>query len=313
MKKYICIDIGGTAVKYGVIDENENFLIKKETPTKAGERKGPGIMECIKKLTGECLEEFPEAEGIAVSTAGMVDPEKGEIFYSSPLIPEWTGTKIKDILEEEFHIPCEVENDVNCAGLAESMSGAGKNARICVCLTIGTGIGGCIVINKEIFYGFSNSACEVGYMYLPDGIFQDTAASKSLVEKVEKQKKLQPGELNGKIIFDKAMAGDTECIHAIEEMADILGKGIANICYVLNPEVVILGGGIMSRREYWKLLLIKALNKYLVSGIAEKTTLTFAEYENNAGMLGAFYNYRNRQKGKQSANEILRKNSDTDN
>ena len=113
MKKYICIDIGGTAVKYGVIDENENFLIKKETPTKAGERKGPGIMECIKKLTGECLEEFPEAEGIAVSTAGMVDPEKGEIFYSSPLIPEWTGTKIKDILEEEFHIPCEVENDVN--------------------------------------------------------------------------------------------------------------------------------------------------------------------------------------------------------
>ena len=110
MKKYICIDIGGTAVKYGVIDENENFLIKKETPTKAGERKGPGIMECIKKLTGECLEEFPEAEGIAVSTAGMVDPEKGEIFYSSPLIPEWTGTKIKDILEEEFHIPCEVEN-----------------------------------------------------------------------------------------------------------------------------------------------------------------------------------------------------------
>ena len=179
MKKYICIDIGGTAVKYGVIDENENFLIKKETPTKAGERKGPGIMECIKKLTGECLEEFPEAEGIAVSTAGMVDPEKGEIFYSSPLIPEWTGTKIKDILEEEFHIPCEVENDVNCAGLAESMSGAGKNARICVCLTIGTGIGGCIVINKEIFHGFSNSACEVGYMYLPDGIFRIRQPAKS--------------------------------------------------------------------------------------------------------------------------------------
>lgn len=298
MKKYICIDIGGTAVKYGVIDENEKFLIKKETPTKAGERKGSGIMECIKKLIGECLEEFQEVEGIAVSTAGMVNPEKGEIFYSSPLIPEWTGTKIKDILEEEFHIPCEVENDVNCAGLAESMSGAGKDAQICVCLTIGTGIGGCIVINKEIFHGFSNSACEVGYMHLTDGVFQDVAASKSLVEKVESQKKLQAGELNGKIIFDKAVAGDTECIHAIEEMADVLGKGIANICYVLNPEMIILGGGIMSRKEYWRPLLMKALNKYLVSGIAEKTTLTFAEYENDAGMLGAFYNYRNRQKGK---------------
>lgn len=311
MKTYICIDIGGTAIKYGVLNENEIFLMKKESPTKAIERKGPGIMKHIIHLIYECLKVFPDSVGIAVSTAGMVDPEKGEVFYASPLIPDWTGTKIKETLEQEFHLPCEVENDVNCAGLAESISGAGRNSRICLCLTVGTGIGGCIIINKEVFHGFSNSACEVGYMHLPGGNFQDICSSRSLVQKIEKQNSLQPGQLNGKIIFTKAIAGDKSCIHAIEEMADILGQGIANICYVLNPETVILGGGIMSRKEYWKPLLTKSLNRYLVSGIAEKTTLTFAEHQNNAGMLGAFYHYQNRQKKKVSASEILRKNSHT--
>ena len=311
LKNYISIDIGGTAIKYGIISEDGRIQKKEKMDTEAW-KGGSAILEKVTAVAEQLREEW-NPSGICISTAGMVDVERGEIFYAAPLIPDYAGTRFKEVLERRFSLPCEVENDVNCAGLAESISGAAKGASPALCLTIGTGIGGCILIDGKVFHGYSNSACEVGYMYLPDGIFQDTAASKSLVEKVEKQKKLQPGELNGKIIFDKAMAGDTECIYAIEEMADILGKGIANICYVLNPEVVILGGGIISRREYWKPLLIKALNKYLVSGIAEKTTLTFAEYENNAGMLGAFYNYRNRQKGKQSANEILRKNSDTDN
>ncbi len=296
MKSYISVDIGGTAIKYGVLNENADFLMKKESPTKAQERKGPGIMKHVIELVYECMREFPYASGIAVSTAGMVNPEKGEIFYASSLIPDWAGMKIKNILEKEFHIPCEVENDVNCAGLAESISGAGKNSDICLCLTVGTGIGGCIVINKEIFHGFSNSACEVGYMCLEGGAFQDLASSRSLVEKVESKKSLQSGQLNGKIILEKAIAGDQTCIHATKEMADILGKGIANICYVLNPEMVILGGGIMSRKDYWEPLLTEALNRYLVSGIAEKTTLTFAEHQNNAGMLGAFYHYQNCRK-----------------
>lgn len=135
-------------------------------------------------------------------------------------------------------------------------------------------------------------------MYLLDGVFQNIGASSSLVRKVEKQKKLHHGELNGKMIFTKAKAGDEECVRAIEEMADILGQGIANICYVLNPEIVILGGGIMSQQEYWRPLIIEALNKYLISSIAEKTTLKFAEHGNNAGMLGAFYNYKDKHKEK---------------
>ncbi|MBZ4265788.1 ROK family protein, partial [Streptococcus pneumoniae] len=90
------------------------------------------------------------------------DPDKGEIFYAGPQIPNYAGTQFKKEIEGRFGIPCEIENDVNCAGLAEAVSGSGKGAGITLCLTIGTGIGGCLIIDGQIFHGFSNSACEVG-------------------------------------------------------------------------------------------------------------------------------------------------------
>lgn len=104
------------------------------------------------------------------------------------------------------------------------------------------------------------------------------------------------GSLNGKLIFERAKAGDEDCIRAIDEMAEVLGKGIANICYVINPEIVILGGGIMAQQEFLYDRIRGAVDRWLVSGIAEKTALTFAEHQNEAGMLGAFYHYQNRRK-----------------
>ncbi len=291
MKKYIGIDIGGTSIKHGIFDENANLLVKDELPTEALRYGGPGIVEKVKKIVRQYLEQ-DTAEGICISTAGMVDYKKGRIFYSSSLIPDYAGTNLKEIMETEFHIPCEVENDVNCAGLAESISGAGKNANSCLCLTVGTGIGGCLILNKEVFHGFSNSACEVGYMLIDGEAYQDTGASKVLVQKVEKRKGLQPGSMNGKMVFEQAKQGDRICEQAIDEMADILGKGIANICYVVNPEVVILGGGIMEQKEYLYHKIKSAINKYLIPVISEKTALCFAEHKNNAGMLGAFYNFK---------------------
>lgn len=184
MEYFVSIDIGGTSIKYGMINANGVIVTRDEMPAEAMEKGGPGIMEKVKNIIAGYLEEYHPA-GICVSTAGMVDFEKGEIFYAAPLIPNYAGTKIKAELEETFHIPCEVENDVNCAGLAESISGAGKGHNICVCLTIGTGIGGCIVMDRKVFHGFSNSACEVGYMQIDGDEYQNKGASRILIEKVE--------------------------------------------------------------------------------------------------------------------------------
>lgn len=290
MKKYVSIDIGGTAIKHGIIDGNADILVKGKMPTEA-QKGGPGIMEKVVRIIERYRKDY-ELSGICISTAGMVDVEKGEIFYSAPLIPDYAGTKIKEELEKRFSIPCEVENDVNCAGLAENVSGAAKGSRITLCLTIGTGIGGCILIDGEVFHGFGGSACEIGYMYMDGSDFQTLGAASILTKKVAAKKRRPQEEWNGYRIFEAAKQGDTVCLEAIDEMTDVLGKGIANICYVLNPETVVLGGGVMAQEEFLKPRIQESIRRYLISDIADKTAVVFAKYQNDAGMLGAYYHFQ---------------------
>lgn len=290
MKKYISIDIGGTAIKYGIVSEDAEVLLKKEMKTEA-QKGGPAILDKVIGIV-EALKEEADA-GVCISTAGMVDIEKGEIFYSAPLIPNYIGTAFKKTVEERFGIPCEVENDVNCAGLAEYKAGAAAGSKAAVMLTIGTGIGGCILLNGEVFHGFSNSACEVGYMHMDDSDFQTLGAASILTKKVAEWKGEQEDIWDGYHIFEEAKKGDELCNRAIDEMCDVLGKGIANICYVINPEIVVLGGGIMAQEEFLKDRIKAAMDKYLVSSIAKHTKLAFAKHQNDAGMLGAFYHFCN--------------------
>lgn len=293
MKEYICIDIGGTSIKHGRIREDGSFIATGERETRAW-LGGPAIMEKVTSIIEEYLKDS-QAEGICISTAGMVDCEKGEITYSAPLIPNYTGTGIKKIIEDRFRLPCEVENDVNCAGLAENYAGASKGCRISLCLTIGTGIGGAIIIDNKVFHGFSNSACEVGYMNIGGQEFQKLGAASVLVKKVAERKGCGEEEINGKKIFEMAAQKDEDCIRAIDEMADVLGLGIANICYVLNPEIVVLGGGIMAQKDYLYDRIRSSLDRHLIPSVASKTKLAFAENQNLAGMLGAFYHYKSRK------------------
>lgn len=235
-----------------------------------------------------------EIRGICISTAGMVDPKEGKIVYAlEHLIPEYTGMEIKKEIEKEFKIRCEVENDVNCAGLGETWLGAGKNAKSSICMTIGTGIGGCVILNNKLVHGFSNSAGEVGYMNINGESFQDVASTTSLVKKVAKIKNIPEQDINGKIIFDMAKNNDEDSLKAIDNMVKSLAIGISNVCYVINPEVVILGGGIMAQEEFLRPRIDKALKEVLVPKVYENTKIEFAKRQNDAGMIGALYNFLN--------------------
>lgn len=292
MKRYVSVDIGGTAIKYGIIGEDGRILSKSATETQA-HRGGAAILGTVQKIVGQsCARE--EICGICISTAGMVDAEKGIITYAAPLIPDYAGIAYKATLEECFGIPCEVENDVNCAGLAEYYSGASTGSSISLMLTVGTGIGGSVVIDGKIFRGFSGSACEVGYMSMRDSDFQTLGAASVLSKKVAEWKKEPAAFWDGRRIFDAAKAGDFLCLRAIDEMTDVLGQGIANICYVLNPEIVVLGGGIMAQEAFLKERIDTAVKKYLNPGVFCHTKLAFAKHRNDAGMLGAFYYFRQR-------------------
>lgn len=293
MKHYVTIDIGGTSIKYGLIDESDWLIEDQEIPTEAY-KGGPSILEKVAEIV-DYYQSKVDLAGICLSSAGMVDPIKGEIFYSGPQIPNYTGTQYKKVLEERFNIPCEIENDVNCAGLAEAVSGAGQHCKISLCLTIGTGIGGCLILDNKIYPGASYSACEVGYIHLPGGDFQDLASTTALVRHVAELHGDAPELWDGRRIFQEAKEGNERCLQGIEQLCENLGKGIANICYVANPEVVILGGGIMAQEEFLKPRIQAALKAHLVPSLADKTSLAFAQHQNTAGMLGAYYNFKNRQ------------------
>lgn len=290
MKKYVSIDIGGTAIKYGLLSADGIIIHRGETPTEAW-KGGPSILEKAITITDRFYQEH-EIAGICISTAGIVNTEKGLIQHSAPLIPGYTGICFKEPMQQRFCVPCEVENDVNCAGLAEYLTGAGKESDPMLMLTVGTGIGGCLVTGGHVFHGVSYSACEVGYMHMLGSDFQTLGSASSLVKKIAERKQEPVENWNGLRIFSEARLGNSVCIKAIDEMTDIIGLGIANLCYVLNPQTVVLGGGIMAQEDYLKDKIQTAVTSYLIDSIASHVTVTFAKHRNDAGMLGAFCHFK---------------------
>lgn len=291
-------DIGGTSIKYGLVDElktDENgceLVIKNanETETNAKSIGGMGILNKLKQLTHEIIDR-EELTGIAISTAGMVDEKTGIIIYANENIPEYTGIRLKEELEKEFAVRCEVENDVNAAALGEYYYGAGRGHKSLLMLTIGTGIGGAIILDGRVLHGHSHSAGEVGYMLVDGEEFQNLASTKALVKRAEKL--TGKSELNGRLIFEAAKTGDILCTQAIEEMCSILAKGIANCTYIINPEMLVLGGGIMSQEEFIRPILDKYLRNNMRNTVYKNTTVAFAKLKNQAGMIGAYCNFKN--------------------
>ena len=300
MMYYICIDIGGTSIKYGVLSEKGEIFIDGTVSTKVTEKEN-FILSDVKKLIRNILDEYRnyEIKGICVSTAGVVNPEKGEIAYAGPTIPKYTGTKIKEELEKEFSISCEVENDVNCAGLGEYWKGAGKGSNSMVCLTIGTGIGGSVILDGKLLNGIGYTAGEIGYMDVNGSYIQNIASSRYLVEKVQKEKVEKEGitdAITGVDIFELAKKGDEICIAGINEIISNLAVGVRNIIYLLNPEVIVIGGGITAQKEYLEEKIRNEVNDGMISDMFRKTRIELAQQGNQAGLLGALYNFLNKNK-----------------
>lgn len=283
----ITFDIGGTSIKYGIFTLRKGqpvFVMQNEISSDARVLKGPGILQRVETLIAKAMQQ-QDIEGIAISTAGMVDAEKGCIQYANDNIPEYTGLAFKQLLEARFHMPCWVENDVNAAALGETVFGAGRGAAHALMLTIGTGIGGAVVIDHTIYHGYSGSAGEIGYMWVKDRHFQDIASTAALIQHVEA--KTQEADLNGKIICARAKRGDAVCMQAIKELCSYIAIGVSSCACLMNPQIIILGGGIMTQKELFAPLMEAYLKQYMNEEIYAHTQLAFAQLGNRAGMAGA--------------------------
>ena len=234
--------------------------------------------------------------GIAVSGTGQIDGSIGKIIGGNPIIPGWIGTKLVERLEKKYSLPAVLENDVNCAALGEKWLGAGRETNNFVCLTIGTGIGGGIVLNDEIFRGDTCVAGEFGHIQIEKdgeqclcgkkGCYERYASATALVKMVrEKTGK----NLNGKEIFELEKSGDKEIKKILDKWIDYFTDGLSTIVYIFNPSLIVIGGGITKQGNYLLDRILNSLSTKVGENYRKNLKIKFAELGNNAGMLGAEY------------------------
>ncbi|WP_296914677.1 ROK family protein [uncultured Megasphaera sp.] len=284
---YSCFDIGGTAIKFGLLDETGRFHKKGSLPTEAQAEGGLGIVHKVRALIQRQLADHPLA-GIAISTAGIINPQTGTVDYALS-IPGYTGTKWKAILEDEFQLPCIVENDTNCAALGEWWLGAGREMDTLFAVTIGTSIGGAFIENGHILQGTRHAAGEIAYMHIPAGRLHDVASATYLCRETARQKAADPEKVDGYKVFQLVRQGDSSALAALDAFCQNLADGLANIACLCNPDGIVLGGGIMAQEEILRPRLEKALAARLPAMMLPPKGLAFAKRQNDAGMLGALY------------------------
>lgn len=240
----------------------------------------------------ERISEETDIKGIGISTAGIVDSETGEIVYANKNIPNYKGTKLKEILEAKYNVPVSIENDVNSALLGEISYGLFKDVHSALMLTIGTGVGGALYLNGGIYHGFSHSAGEVGYAIINDRNIEDLASTTALVRNVKAR--LGRDDVDGRWIFDQAIHhANNICIEEINRLVKSLVYLISNYVAIFNPEYVILGGGIMEQSDYLRPLILEQFKSVNTNQlVVENTTIEFASLGNEAGMLGAYSHFK---------------------
>ncbi|WP_322552642.1 ROK family protein (plasmid) [Priestia megaterium] len=301
MKNYMVFDIGGSMVKYAVINEDGNFIDKGEYPS--AQHDFNKFKTDMVKITIENKEKY-QVCGIALSCPGGVNSDTGIIGGSSAL-PCIHGPNFKEILLAETGLTLELENDANCAALGEVWKGAAKDNNNVLFVVIGSGIGGAVIKDRKIHKGNHLHGGEIGYMLLnvknQNGktyfkTWSELAATGSLVSQVARMKGIDPVNLNGKKIFDAAEAGDKECIQAIDCFYLTLAQGIFNIQYVYDPEKIILGGAISTRKD-----LTNQIDKKLdiimdsVEIAKVRPNIQSSHFKNDANLLGALFHYLQRQ------------------
>lgn len=293
MKKYLAFDVGGTAVKYAVVDEDG----------KIENRQKFAIPENIEGMYQEIVkvhEQNKDVEGIALSMPGAVDSDDG-IIYGSSAIDYIHGPNIKKDLEKMMGKSVELENDANCAALAEVWKGAARNEQDCCFIVSGTGIGGAVIKDRHVHHGNALHGGEFGYMimrYSPHEqkyyTWSDDGSTVAVTKRIAKELGVDYHTIDGKEVFDHA---DQNPVYQkyVDKFYQTLAMGIYNLQYAYDPSMIIIGGAISARKE-----LLDKVNEQLDVIFAQLThakvrpNIKVCEFGNDANMIGAVYHFMQR-------------------
>lgn len=282
---YLCFDIGGTATKYGILDDEYNILFKDSYPTLASNG-GQYILESVLNKTEEILKTYT-ISGVAISTCGVVDYKGGLIEFASDIVPGYTGINYKKAFKERFNLNCSVDNDVNCFALSEKITYPHNDYLM---ITVGTGIGGGIIANNQLLHGNTFTAGEFGNMIIDDTHLPwEKLASMSALVNAAKNAGLNIS--NGKDLFELYDAKDEVATELVNNFYHKLAVGICNLAYVLNPKYIFIGGGISSRPTFIDELM-HFIDKEKNPAYFNTTKVLPCTYRNSGGLIGALVNYK---------------------
>lgn len=280
-------DMGGTSIKYGLWDQ--------QTIHQTGRFATPTSFENLKiQLKQTIHHSKKQITGVAFSAPGAVNTKQRTINGISA-IPYIHDRPIYDELEDYLGLPVTIENDANCAGICEMVLGAGKNAEHTVFLVIGTGVGGAIFINRKLYKGAHLFGGEMGLMHNQNG--KTLSHNGTVVNTAARFSKQYDSKVTGIKLFEQKDAGDKRATKAIETMYDHLADALYNIQVSLDPEMIILGGGISAREELAKELQMRLQTLLTNEGVPEiLPEIQSCHYQNDANLIGAALNFETIQK-----------------
>lgn len=311
-KVYAGIDIGGTNIKYGLFDKGGKVLFREQRPTLVEKGANP-LMHLITNISESLLfhaaEEEYEVPWLGVGTPGAVDSKTGTVVGHSPNIKGWQGTKIGQHLKERLNLPVLVDNDVNAMALAEHKFGAAVGFKNVVCVTVGTGVGGGLILDGRLWRGPNNHAGELGHMSIdpagPEcrcgntGCLEVFCNSKAIIERTKNKlrqgltpvfEKLLKGSIENlsiRKLFAAGRKGDKIAAEVISETAELLGTGLAGVVNLLNPDIVVIGGGVADGGAGFVEQVGATIRKRAFAAATENLKISRASLGNDAGFIGA--------------------------
>lgn len=303
----IGVDIGGTKVAAGVVDENGRILATTRRPTPAEDT--AQIQNVIVAVVRELAGQY-DVEGVGIGAAGFVDEQRSIVLFSPNIA--WRHERLRTTLQRRLGLPVVIENDANAAAWAEVRFGAGRGADHVVILTVGTGIGSGIVVNGRLLRGRFGVAAEIGHLtVVPDGrpcgcglhgCLEQYASGRALVQEArrlagdspETARDLlelaggSPEHITGAMVTQAAQAGDATAIQCFDEIGAWLGRGLAGLAAVLDPGLFVLGGGVSAAGELLRAPALAAFHKLLTGhGHRPVAEVRIAELGHEAGLVGA--------------------------
>jgi glucokinase len=297
MKKNVFagIDLGGTFIKFGLVDTAGRVIFKSSVPTPKGRRAILGEFARVTELLRQMAQDRGlRLQAVGVGSPGIVNATTGKIIGRSPNIPGWQGAEVGKALTKATGLKVVVDNDANVMALAEHRFGSGRGFGSGLYITVGTGIGSGIILHNQIWRGARFAGAEIGHTIIEKqgkpckcgkrGCVEALAATSAFIEYYGRK---TPERGGVKFIFDRAKQGDVRAKQAIATAADYLACGIGSALELLNPEVIVIGGGIAAGGAIYLRAIRQGLEKYASASCRQKVVVKIAQLGNDAGLIGA--------------------------